>query len=124
MKTLYLTDSSANIVVDQEANTCGTISRDIESIRGVYVIDEPTHVIYQAGEYRRELDVEKDDIVVVFYSSEFPNKIVVAKSADWVSNIRTYREAEQKRKEEWAANKLKKICNECECGSCCPCGER
>lgn len=122
MKTLYLTDSSANIVVDQEANTCGSISRDIESIRGIYVIDEPMHVIYQAGEYRRELDVEKDDILVVFYRSEFPNQIVVAKSADWVSNVKTYREAEQKRKEDWAANQaIADIKESCDCcGTCCP----
>lgn len=119
MKTLYLTDTSANIVVDQEANTCGSISRDVESIRSVYVIDEPMHVIYQAGEYRRELDVEKDDIVVVFYSREFPNKIVVAKSADWVSNIRTYREAEQKRKEEWATKQAIADIKGCDC--CCTC---
>ena len=118
MKTLYLTNSSANIVVDKEADTCGTINRDIESIRSIYVIDEPMHVVYQDGDYRRELDVEKDDILVTFYTEQFENRIVVAKSADWVSNIKTYKEKEQKAKEEWAASNLKKAC--CDCDECCP----
>ena len=124
MKTLYLSNSCANIVVDQEANTCDAMSRCVESIRSIYLADEPMHVVYQYGDKRREFDVEKDDIIVTFYSSEFSEPVIVAKSADWVKNIKDYREAEQKRKEEWAAKQAINEITTCDndaCGTaCCP----
>lgn len=122
MKTLYLSNSSANIVVDQEANTCDTMNRCLESIRSIYLVDEPMHVVYQYGDKRRELDVEKDDIIVTFYSSDFSEPIIVAKSADWVKNIRDYNAAEQKRKEDWAAKQSIADIRECDCDcdACCP----
>lgn len=124
MKTLYLSNCSAAIVIDKEADTCGTKDQCIDSIRNIYLADEPMHVIYQFGDTRREFDVEKDDIIITFYNSDLSEPIIVAKSADWVKNIRDYEAAVQKRKEEWAAKNanVEATCCDCKdcCGTCCP----
>lgn len=50
MKTLYLTQSSDNIVVDPDTNYVGKLyQEDRYSIRSVYYIEEPMHVVYQHG---------------------------------------------------------------------------
>lgn len=117
MKTLYLTDNGSNIFVNPETNECGRIESQRESINRLYLIDEPMHVTFQAGEYKKEFDVVPNDIVVVFYSGVtggFKHRIIVAKSEEWVENLRIYNEEEQKRREEWAKKQA-----ECDGASCC-----
>ena len=66
MKTLYLTDSSSNIVVDTETNEASVLNTDVDryQIRSIYYIDEPMHVVYQSGENKEELNVKKGDILL------------------------------------------------------------
>ena len=53
MKTLYLTQSSENIVVDPENDFVGKLeSEDRYSIRSVYYMEEPMHIVYNCGEVR------------------------------------------------------------------------
>ncbi len=117
MKTLYLTNG-CGMYVDVENNTADKANSEIERISRIYLISEPTHIVFGEGEYSRELDAKKDDIVIVFYDrGDFKEQIVIAKSKDWVANIKAYNKAEQERKEEWAA---KQKCNEpCESCDCC-----
>ena len=61
------------------------------------------HVVYGEGRYKRELDVNKDDLIITFYADDFEERIVVAKSEDWVKNLKKYNEESQRLKEEWAA---------------------
>lgn len=123
MKTLYLTGSSANIWVDPETDEVGKLeSEDRYDIRSVYYIEEPTHVVYQCGEKREEIDAKKGEILLVFYDNKY-NKFVLdtIRTKQWVANIKNRRKMEQKEKEEWAKSKL--ACEEC---GCCdsPCSER
>ena len=111
MKTLYLTSNGSNILLDKENDSCDRIESQREAIQRVYLVDEPMHVTYQEGEYRKDLDVTTGDILVTFYDSTFKNRIVVVKSEDWAENLRVYNEEEQKRKEEWAK---KQSCDGCE----------
>ena len=114
MKTLYLTNSYANICIDSETETAEMIdyvpSYDINRI---YYIDEPMHVIYSCGETKAERDVKKGDIVITFDRSQFAKEtpFTVIKSKEWNKIIKNRRDAEQKAKEEWAENK----CNDCSC---------
>lgn len=104
MKTLYLTQSSENIVVDPEIDFVGKLqSEDRYAIRSVYYMEEPMHVVYQAGECKEELDAKKGDILVVFYSSKY-NKynIDTIKTKQWSANIKNRQKIEQQEKEEWA----------------------
>ena len=120
MKTLYLTQSSANIFVDPEENTVGTLStEDRYDIRSIYYMEEPMHVVYEYGERKEEIDAKKGDILLVFYSSKY-NKYILdtVKSKRWSANIKNRREVEQKAKEEWAAKQAAGETPTCDCAEC------
>lgn len=125
MKTLYLTDSSANIVVDPEVDFVGTLPQeDRYAIRSVYYIEEPMHVVYNCGECKEEIDAKKGDILILFYSNKF-NKynIDTIRTKQWAANIKNRRVLEQKEKEEWAARNAEckdcaDICENCD-ATCC-----
>ena len=121
MKKLFITNNGA-IGFDTESQEAKTVSTDRDSVSRIYLISEPTHVIYEIGETKQEIYAEPDDIIVMFYpgNKDIKNRIVVAKSAQWADNIKAMRDAEQKRKEEWAAKQSECI----GCESDCPNGSR
>lgn len=85
----------------------------------MYLVKEDTHVIYQSGTIKQEVYAEAGDMLIVFYAlDDFKYKLVVAKSAQWAENIKLYEEAEQKRKEEWAAKHAE--AEEAVSIGCCP----
>lgn len=116
MKTLYI-NSSANILIDEEEHNVSRLDTQREAISRVYLIPEAMHIVFGEGETHQELDVKKDDIVIVFYTGTFDKQIVVVKSKDWARNLKIYNEEQQKIKEEWA---LKKV-SECVCDGCTSC---
>ena len=116
MKTLYLTQSSENIVVDPDTNFVGKLEcEDRYCIRGIYYMEEPMHIVYQCGETKEELDARKGDIVLVFYSNRY-NKYTIdtIRTKQWAANIKNRRKLEQKEKEEWAVKKLGETDSKCE----------
>lgn len=114
MKTLYVNEA-CNIIIDSENESCGHLQTEREAISRIYLIGEPMHVVYGDDEDRKEFDVKKDDILVKFYDPNFPNKIVVVKSKDWVKNLKDYNKHQQELKEQWATKQ-----KDCEaCDSCC-----
>lgn len=121
MKTLYLTQSSENIVVDPETDFVGKLeSEDRYAIRGVYYMEEPMHVVYQCGEVKEELDARKGDIVLVFYSNRY-NKYTIdtIRTKQWAANIRSHKAGLQAEREEWAKQKSESCCPDCD--SKCEC---
>jgi len=119
MKTLYLTDSSANIALDPETNSvCSLPSEDRYDIRNIYYAEEPMHVVYDSAEYHEEADVKKGEIILLFYNNR-ANKyhLDTIRSKQWAANIKNRRAIEQKEKEEWALrNENGPACN---CETCC-----
>ena len=125
MKTLYLTQSSENIVVDPENDFVGKLeSEDRYSIRSVYYMEEPMHIVYNCGEVREELDARKGDIVLVFYSNTY-NKYTIdtIRTKQWAANIKNEHAMRQKEKEEWAARKSECDCEKCCAECCCGCSD-
>lgn len=118
MKTLYI-NSSANILIDEEEHSVSRLDTQREAISRVYLIPEAMHIVFGEGETHQELDVKKDDIVIVFYNGTFDKQIVVVKSKDWARNLKIYNEEQQKIKEEWALKKA----NECGCDACTSCAD-
>ena len=122
MKTLYLTNSSANIAIDPEENTAQHIeSEDRYDIRNIYYAEEPMHVIYSGtnnGEpFKEEIDAKKGDIIIVFYTNRFNKKLLATiKCKEWVANIKNRHKIEQKEREEWALKNA-----EGTAASCCDC---
>lgn len=48
-------------------------------------------------------DVKKDDILITFYDRDLGTDFIIIKSEDWLKALNNAKEADQKRKEEWAA---------------------
>lgn len=119
MKTLYLTDSSANIALDPETNSvCSLPSEDRYDIRNIYYAEEPMHVVYDSAECHEEIDVKKGKIILLFYNNR-ANKyhLDTIRSKQWAANIKNRRAIEQKEKEEWAARNANGPA--CDCETCC-----
>ena len=118
MKTFYISNNG-NIAVDTDNNSCGSLSTEREAISRIYLAKEPMHVVYESGEYKKEVDVEKDDIIIVFYDHAFKHKMIVVKNGDWADNIIEYNAEEQKRKEEWAKKQADCVNDPgCNCNAC------
>ena len=108
MKTLYLTSNGANICIDDEQNTAEWIDTEREAIQRIYLAKEPMHIVYNAGEYKRELDVEENDLIITFYTDDFENRIISVKSEDWVNNLKN-----------WRAKEADAKLSACTCDECC-----
>ena len=89
MKTMFIKEG-VNMTVDLDTNEISSIPSAREAIQRIYVAPEPMHVIYQSGKHREEADVDKDDVIVTFYTDEFDKRMIVVKSAEWTANITAY----------------------------------
>lgn len=112
MKTIYLTQTMG-VIVDKENDTVGEFTRPSNlGINSIWLVEEPSHVVFNSGEYNKEFDAKKGDILVTFYRDDYPNKVVVIKNnKDWVKNIIALREHDQQLKESWAKSKIDKCAN-------------
>lgn len=117
MKTLYIREG-INMTVDLDTNEISSIPSAREAIQRIYVAPEPMHVIYQSGQHKEEVDVEKNDVIVTFYTDEFEKRMIVVKSEEWTKNIEAYEKKQQEAKEKWAAEKCCESCDQCESKSC------
>lgn len=109
--------------IDTDANKLQKIQYDRAAIDNVYLIDEERDLFIQDNEDNvTETHVVPGDIIVSFYTNDFPNRVIVVKSDKWVENIKTLRANEQKKKEEWAAKQPENI-QKCSisCDSCSDC---
>jgi hypothetical protein len=109
--------------IDTDANKLQKVWCDRGGIDSVYLIDEERDLFIQDNEDNvTETHVVPGDIIVSFYTNDFPNKVIVVKSDKWTENIKTLRANEQKRKEEWASKQSKNIqkcsINEDGCSDC------
>lgn len=102
MKTLYISRGS-NIIIDTENNTANRTEACRQGIDNLFLAEEPMHVVYGYGEFQKECDVEKGDIIVTFYNDSFKNRMIIVKNEEWVENLVEAKKAEQEEKERWAA---------------------
>ena len=89
-----------------------------QSINSVYMVKEDCTVLF--GDQAEPANA--GDIVITFYESNFPKRMIVVKSEDWKNNLDTYNEIEQKAKEKWAKEKACiDGCEACDvCETCSP----
>ena len=115
------------IMVDTETAFVTSIDRSTRGIDDVYVIPEDAHIEWRSRMFPDktiEADVKKDDILVTFYDKDLGADFVIIKSTDWLNSLNNAADANQKRKEEWAAkqkeNKSKcLVCEDTCCGDAC-----
>ena len=116
------------IIVDIDAAEVQAIDRSARCIDDVYVIPEDAHVEWTSKLFPDKTictDVKKDDILITFYDRDLGTDFVVIKSEDWLKALNNAKEADQKRKEEWAAKQkdsahVNVACEDCgdNCGPC------
>lgn len=116
------------IIVDVEAAEVKAIERSTRGIDDVYVVPEDAHIEWTSKLFPDktvEADVKKDDILITFYDRDLGADFVIVKSEDWLKALNNAKEADQKRKEEWAAKQKESAhvnvaCEDCgdNCGSC------
>ena len=116
------------IIVDIDAAEAQAIDRSARGIDDVYVIPEDAHVEWTSKLFHDKTictDVKKDDILITFYDRDLGTDFVVIKSEDWLKALNNAKEADQKRKEEWAAKQKESAhvnasCEDCgdNCGPC------
>lgn len=100
------------IMLDMDNEEAKKIPGTSRGIDGVYVIPEDARVIWTDQDDNKIVrDVAEGDIMVTFYDSEFGTDFIIVKSAEWLTALKAASDAEQKRKEEWAAKRKS------ECGS-------
>ena len=115
------------IVIDTDTAEVKAIERSARGIDDVYVIPEDAHIEWASKFFPNETiktDVKKDDILITFYDRDLGADFVIVKSEDWLKALNNAKEADQKRKEEWAAKQkegkseaLTEVGDAC-CGSC------
>ena len=104
------------IVVNTETAEVNAINRSARGIDDIYVMPEDAHIEWTSKifpEKTIEVDVEKNDILVTFYDRDLGTDFVIVKSEDWLKALNNAKEADQKRKEEWAAKQKKNKPNDC-----------
>lgn len=113
------------IVVDTETAFVTSIDRSARGIDDVYVIPEDAHIEWRSRMFPDktiEADVKKDDILVTFYDKDLGADFVIIKSTDWLNALNNAADADQKRKEEWAAKQKNSNSEALDCGdNCGPC---
>ena len=113
------------IMVDTETAFVTSIDRSTRGIDDVYVIPEDAHIEWRSRMFPDktiEADVKKDDILVAFYDKDLGADFVIIKSTDWLNALNNAADANQKRKEEWAAKQKSANSEALDCGdNCGPC---
>ena len=110
-KTIFITTSGL-IQLDENNEPIG-MNSDRTAINRILRITEPVHIVYNKNDKRIELDAEEGDILIEFYEGAYPKPIVLINSKEWVENLVTYEEEQQRAKEEWAA-KRNGVCCDCD----------
>lgn len=113
------------IMVDTETAFVTSIDRSTRGIDDVYIIPEDAHIEWRSRMFPDktiEADVKKDDILVTFYDKDLGTDFVIIKSTDWLNALNNAADADQKRKEEWAAKQKSANSEALGCGdNCGPC---
>ena len=109
------------IIVDVEAAEVKAIERSTRGIDDVYVVPEDAHIEWTSKLFPDktvEADVKKDDILITFYDRDLGADFVIVKSEDWLKALNNAKEADQKRKEEWAAKQKESAHVNAACDDC------
>ena len=110
------------IIVDTDTAEVKAISRSARGIDDIYIIPEDAHIEWESKFFTDktiEVDAKKNDILVTFYDRDLGTDFVIIKSEDWQKWLNNDNEADQKRKEEWAAKQKENRSMALDCGYAC-----
>ena len=110
------------IIVNTETAEVKAINRSARGIDDIYVIPDDAHIEWESKFFPSktiEVDAKKNDILVTFYDKDLGTDFVIVKSEDWLKALNNAKEADQKRKEEWAAKQKENKSMALDCGDAC-----
>lgn len=110
------------IIVDTDTAEVKAINRSTRGIDDIYIIPEDAHIEWESKFFPDktiEVDAKKNDILVTFYDKDLGTDFVIVKSEDWLKALNNAKEADQKRKEEWAAKQKENKPMTLDCGDAC-----
>lgn len=110
------------IIVDTDTAEAKAINRSVRGIDDIYVIPEDAHIEWESRLFPDktiEVDAKKNDILVTFYDRDLGTDFLIVKSEDWLKAIDNAKDADQKRKEEWAAKQKESAHVNVACGDDC-----
>lgn len=110
------------IIADTDTAEVQAINRSARAIDDIYIIPEDAHIEWKSKlspDKVIEADVKKNDILVTFYDRDLGTDFVIVQSEDWLKALNNAKEADQKRKEEWAARQKENKSMALACGDDC-----
>ena len=109
------------IIIDTDTAEVKAINRSARGIDDIYVIPEDAHIEWESKLFDKtiETDIKKSDILVTFYDKDLGTDFVIIKSTDWLNALNDAADADQKRKEEWAAKQKSANLKALDCGDTC-----
>lgn len=110
------------IIADTDTAEVQAINRSARAIDDIYIIPEDAHIEWTSKlstDKVIEADVKKNDILVTFYDRDLGTDFVIVQSEDWLKALNNAKEADQKRKEEWAARQKENKSMALACGDDC-----
>ena len=110
------------IIADTDTAEVQAINRSARAIDDIYIIPEDAHIEWTSKLSQDkviEADVKKNDILVTFYDRDLGTDFVIVQSEDWLKALNNAKEADQKRKEEWAARQKERSSMDLACGDAC-----
>ena len=110
------------IIVDTDTAEVQAINRSARGIDDVYVIPEDANIEWTSKFSNNKTicaDVKKNDILITFYDRDLGTDFVIVQSEDWLKALNNAKEADQKRKEEWAAKQKERGSMDLACGDAC-----
>ena len=118
MNKLYI-NPSGNVCIDDNQNIV-PFSSTREGIKRIWLLKEDTQILYNSGKDNTTETrmCTAGDIVIEFYETTFPNKLIVIDSKEWKENLESYEAEEQRIKEAWALKNKEneeKKCEDCGC---------
>lgn len=119
MNTLYITNTG-RVMLNEQGNIV-PFEHTREAIDRIIMLKEDTKIITVHDDKEDILEAKAGDLVISFYESRFPHKLIVVNNPEWKENLAAYEEAEQKAKEEWAKKHAETPqCDNCEnlCTDC------
>lgn len=118
MKTLYISDRvGGHIIFDEETKELSNLDSEREAVSWVRTAPEDMKLVYVKENGENEtLDIKKGQMIIRFYESYFPHRVIVVDSNEWLENITEYN---KKMKDRHNENTLKTTCDLESCDACC-----
>jgi hypothetical protein len=107
------------LIYNPTDDTISAMPSSREAIRGIYVVNEPMQLVVnmkdaEGKDINFTRDVVPGDIIIRFWETAFPNRVIVINSKEWMENLDAFAKYLKKRDEQnKCANCVKGCCDAC-----------